>query len=82
MADPVWVSRSQLHNCLRQHGWTHKRQAHYADIWKLRGSTQRINVPRTKSIPEARVRIVLGQAGLSAEQIEDFLTKSVKDDMN
>jgi len=73
MPEAKAVGRRQLMNCLRRHGWTFKRQGNRWDIWKKKGSTDRIAIPRSRFI-DSRVAItILGQAGLSPQQIEEFL---------
>jgi len=80
MREPVWVPRDQVIQRIRQANWTFKKSGRKTDLWKLTGSPQRLPVPKRKTFPENAVRIVLSQAGLSKEQIEEFLRCSVKGD--
>lgn len=62
-------------NCLREHGWTFKRQGKRRDIWKKKGDTSRVPVPRSAFIDSRIALIVLRQAGLSSPEIEEFLRR-------
>lgn len=73
MPEPKAVKKKQLNNCLRQHNYTFKRQGKKRDIWKEKGSTRRVDVPRTTLIDSRVAVIVLGQAGLSPQEIDEFL---------
>ena len=73
MPEPKAVKKRQLINCLRQHGYTFKRQGHRREIWKKKGDTTRVFVPRKASIDSREAVLVLNQAGLSSDQIEEFL---------
>ena len=73
MPEPKAIGKKQLLNCLRQHGYTFKRQGKRRDIWKKKGSTRRVDVPRNALIDSRIAVIVLGQAGLSPQEIEEFL---------
>ncbi len=73
MPEPKAVKKKQLLNCLRRHDYTFKRQGKRRDIWKKKGSTRRIDVPRNALIDSRIAVIVLGQAGLSRQEIEEFL---------
>ena len=79
MRDPVFISRDQLIRCLRDAGWSHKAEKRRVELYKKPGSPERLSISKRKSHPESYVRMVLGQAGLRREQIEEFLKKSVKD---
>jgi len=39
MPEPKYVKKKHLVNCLRQHGYTFKRQGNRREIWKKRGGT-------------------------------------------
>jgi hypothetical protein len=72
------VSREQVVRCLRDAGWTFKRQAPKVDIWKKRGAVSRISIPRRDLLPMTAVLTILKSAGLTPQQIEDFLRSCVK----
>ena len=59
--------------CLRNRNWTFQRKGKRNEIYRLRGEPDRINLPINNLLPEVTVRIVLGQAGLTAEEVEQFL---------
>lgn len=67
------IKKKQLANCLRKHGCTFKRQGKRRDLWRKRGSTVRIAVPRNALIDSRVAVVVLRQAGLSPQEIEEFL---------
>ena len=67
------VKKKQLLNCLRRHDCTFKRQGKRRDLWRKRGSTTRIAVPRNVLIDSRVAIVVLKQAGLSEKEIEEFL---------
>ncbi len=73
MPEPKAVQKKQLMNCLRAHGWTFKRQGKRRDIWKKKGDTSRVPVPRDAFIDTRLAIIVLQQAELSSDEIEKFL---------
>ena len=73
MPEPKAVKKRQLINCLRRHDYTFKRQGNRREIWKKRGGTTRVFVPRSTSIDSREAMVVLKQAGLSRQQIEEFL---------
>ena len=68
----ITVSRPQVIQRLRDAGWGFKRKGKHDEIYKLRGSPQRLNVPTRKMLPEVHVRVILQQAGLTPDQIEKF----------
>jgi len=78
--EAVWVPRDQVIKCLRERGWSFKRQTKRVEIYKLKGETDRLPIDKRKSFPENYVRTVLAQAGLNPAEIEQFLKESVKDD--
>ncbi len=81
MRETVWVSRDQVIRCLRDQGWSFtKKQTKRVELYKKPGEPQRIVFPKGKMLADTHVRPLLHQAGLSAEEIEDFLKCSVKGD--
>lgn len=79
MPEPIFVSREQVIKCLRGAGWHFKRTGKRTEIWKKKGSTQRTSLPTNKTFSEKSVRVVLSQAGFSADDIECFLRESIKE---
>ena len=73
MPESKAVKKRQLMNCLRKHGWAFKRQGKRRDIWKKKGDTRRVPVPREAFIDGRVAMIVLRQAGLSSQDIDEFL---------
>lgn len=67
------ASREQVIKCLRDAGWGFKRKGKINELWKRKGSTDRISLPTNKKLPVAMVRTILIQAGLSVGDIEAFL---------
>ena len=73
MPEPKAVNKRQLVNCLRQRGYTFKRQGKRREVWKKKGGTTRVFVPMKASIDSREAVVVLKQAGLSSEQVDEFL---------
>lgn len=72
------ISREQVIARLRQANYTYKKRGPRTELYKKKGCTHRIFVPRRKVFTEQLVRIVLGQAGLTPGEVEDFLSSAVK----
>lgn len=72
------ISREQVINRLREAGWSFKRQASRVEIYKKKGSAQRLSVAHRKQLELPYVRIVLQQAGLTKHQIERFIAGATK----
>ena len=66
-------AKSELIACLRQHDFEFKDETKRTEIWKKRGQTLRVNLPASKTVPKALVKIILKQAGLTPREIERFL---------
>lgn len=75
----VWISREQVVRRVREAKWKFSDQSGRVEIYKRDGGTQRMDIPRRDYLPESLVRIVLKQAGLSRDQIEQFLKDAVKE---
>lgn len=69
----VRVQKDLLTARLRDAGFGFKRQGKRVGIWKRKGSTDRVDVPRRSWFTESQARHVLTQAGLSSAEINDFL---------
>lgn len=74
----AWISRNQIIKRIREANWSHSSQTQRVEIFKLKGSAQRMNVHHRDFFPESQVRVILKTAGLTREQTEDFLKKAVK----
>jgi hypothetical protein len=74
----VRVSREQVISCLRDHHWKFEDATKRVEIYRKKGSPQRIDVPKRDSFPLDFVRIILRQAGVSQANIDAFLCAAVK----
>ena len=72
LSTPV-IRRDQFINKIRELGYRHKRSTERVDIYKKRGQTHRITIPRRKDLDEKYVRSTLRQAGCTTENIESFI---------
>jgi len=72
------ISREQLLTRVREEGYSFKRQTDKVDLYRKKGSTDRITIDRNKSFEESYVRVVLKQAGLTDEDITALLAACVK----
>lgn len=73
------VPREQVINRLRVARYRFKKRGPRVEIYRQQGTGQRVNVTLRDLIDEKHVKIILGQAGLSQRQVEDFLAHCVKD---
>ena len=74
----VWISRNQVIARLREANWQYSTQTKRVEIYKLKGSPKRMDVPIKDYFPDVYARILLKQAGLTRDQIEEFLKAAVK----
>lgn len=72
------ISREQIYRRLRDDGWKFKRRAKRVEIWKKPGDPQRLTVPLCDHYEESLARVVLSQAGLTADAINAFIAAAVK----
>lgn len=72
------IQREQVINRLREANYSFSRQADRVEIWRQRGTGQRVNVARRDLLDEKYVQIVLKQAGLSDHEIRAFLAACIK----
>lgn len=72
------IQREQVINRLREANYSFSRQADRVEIWRQRGTGQRVNVARRDLLDEKYVQIVLKQAGLSDQEIRAFLAACIK----
>ena len=71
---PQFVKKEHLINKLRELGFTFSRHGDRTEIWKKKGDTLRVNVPRRKnSVDAKRAGLVLKSAGCQREDILAFL---------
>lgn len=70
------ISREQVVRRLRDADWKFHRPADRVEFYKK--GVQRLTIARKDLYPETYVRTVLGQAGLSAAEVEEFLRSAVK----
>lgn len=70
------IPSDALTNALRSLNFKFKRQADRVMIWKQRGSTLRVSVRRNRFHDPDYARIVLKQAGMSPEDIENFINSA------
>lgn len=76
------ISREQVRKRLTEAGYSFNRLGERVEIYRQRGTGQRVNLPRRDLIDEKHVRIILSQAGLSAAQIDEFIRAAVKENMH
>ncbi|KKM70314.1 hypothetical protein LCGC14_1442020 [marine sediment metagenome] len=72
------ISRNQILRRIRDAGWHFKRHGRRVEIWKRPNNAQRLPLPKCKEYEEPLARVVLTQAGLAHEEIEEFLSATVK----
>jgi hypothetical protein len=72
------VSRKQVIERLREAGFVFKEKAKHAELWRKRGSVERVFVNLRDEFDEQMVHVTLSQAGLTREQIRTFLATCVK----
>ena len=72
------IPREQVVNCLRGANYKFQRKADRVEIYRQRGTGQRVNLSLRDLCSEEYVRIVLSQAGLKVRQIDEFLRTCIK----
>lgn len=70
------VPHSNLLNALRELGYTFKKSGHRADLWKEKGGVKRVSVPRNSTHPPESAQSILGQAGMSRDDIQRFISNN------
>jgi hypothetical protein len=78
--DVVWISRDQIVARVREANWRLSTQTPRVDIYKLANSARRMDIPKKDFFPENAVRVILRSAGLTRDEIDDFLMKAIKKD--
>ena len=71
------VRRQTFINKIRALGYAYKSQQKRTMLYRRKGSTQYISVPRPELLEDAFVKNTLRQSGVSTDEIEQFL-KSAK----
>jgi hypothetical protein len=74
----ICISRDQIIRCIRDCGWKFVDQTLRVELYKRKGSTQRMDIPKKDVLPESSVRVILRTAGLSPSQIDQFFRDAVK----
>lgn len=69
----VAVAREHLVARVRKANFTYDRRGDRTELYRQRGTAQRVAIPRRDWIPEKNARTILTQAGLSEKEIEEFL---------
>jgi hypothetical protein len=75
----IWISRQQVVARVREAKWRLSTQTPRVDIYKLSGSSRRMNIPKKDFFPESSVRAILKSAGLPRDDVEDFLKQAIKE---
>jgi len=73
------VTRDQVISFLRDHKWKYDRKGRHVEIYKLRGSVNRVFVATRDVWPEDLVKITLSQAGFSRDEIDKFMREATKE---
>jgi hypothetical protein len=71
------VPRDQIVNRLREAGYRFHRKADRVEFYRRPGDIRRVSIPRRDLIPEPIACAILHQAGLTHEQIAQFLKDAV-----
>ena len=70
------IPRERFCNKIRELDYSFQRQADRVMIWKQKGSTNRIFIPRKDMLDDDFVRNALKQAGLGSPEIENFVANN------
>ena len=70
------IPQSRFIETLRELGYTFKVQRRTHMLYRRRGSTNRVAVPRQRLLAEDYVRTTLRRVGAAAEQIEALIESS------
>lgn len=74
----VLISRDQIIRRIEDANWKYSTETKRVEIYKLKGSPKRMDVPKRDYFPDLSVRIILKTAGLTRDQVEGFLRAAVK----
>jgi hypothetical protein len=72
------ISRDQIIAKLRSLDYRYSDRTKRVEIYRKRGSATYVNVPLRDQMELTLVRIILGQAGLTPSQVNDFIAGAVK----
>ena len=67
------ISKQHFINKIRELGYTFKRQADRVDLWRKKGGTHYISVPRSDYLEDEFVSSSLRQAGCPRDEILAFI---------
>lgn len=70
------IPHDALVNALRSLKFRFKRQADRVEIYKQSGTTKRVQLRRHDWHDETAARVILKQAGMSAQEIDDFVAST------
>ncbi len=73
------ISREQVRKRILRENFSYKGETERVELYRQAGTKQRIDLPRQDFYSEKQVRIILAQAGLTVDQIEQFLRSAIKD---
>jgi hypothetical protein len=68
------ISKQHFINKIRELGYTFKRQADRVDLWRKKGGTHYIAVPRSDQLEDEFVSSSLRQAGCTRDDILNFIS--------
>ena len=72
------ISREQVINRLRAQQFVYQDRTKHGELYRQKNTGQRVNVPRRDFLEPEAVRLILRQAGLSNEEVADFIEGAVK----
>lgn len=74
MREKVWVARKEVRRRLTQEGWRHAGKKKFTELLRnpKRGRA-RVSLPESEYLKEDHVRLILQQAGIDRNGIEEFL---------
>jgi len=73
------ISREQVRKRILRENFSYKGETERVELYRQAGTKQRIDLPRQDFCSEKQVRVILGQAGLSSPQIEEFPRSAIKE---
>ena len=72
------ISRQQVVNRIRDEGFKYHDKRKRVELYRKKGTQEYVVIPLRDLLPETSVRIILSQAGLKTEQIDEFIASAVK----
>ena len=73
------IPKAWLVKELRANGYAFKRRGRRRELWKRQGGTERVDIPRSKTVPLALAKTVLIQAGLPPADVAHLLDQWERD---